>query len=95
MAINGILRELGNGVDGLNFTGYLTIYIKIRCQRMTSRALQGVTNKMDAWAAERGLTFSRSKTVSITFRKRRKRNEKPIEVILKNQIILCKKVPSF
>ena len=53
----------------------------------TSRTLQGVTSKLDAWAAEKGLTFSPSKTVSMTFRKR---NEEPIQIMLRNKIL-----PSF
>ena len=32
---------------------------------------QGVTNKLDAWATGMGLLFSPSKTVSMTFRKRK------------------------
>ena len=40
----------------------LAIYITARSKRVTSRALQGLTNKLDAWAAEKGLTFSPSKT---------------------------------
>ena len=52
---------------------------------MTTRALQRVTNKFDAWAAERGLIFSPSKTVNMTFEKK---HEEPIEIMLKNKIIL-------
>ena len=37
---------------------------------MKNRVLKGVTKKIDAWAAERGLTFFPNKTVSIIFRKR-------------------------
>ena len=58
VAINGILGELGNGVDGSLFAHDLTIYITTRSQRVAFRALQGVTNKLEAWAAERDLTFS-------------------------------------
>ena len=84
VATNGILGELGNGVDGSLFADDLEIYITARSPRMASRALQGVTNKLDAWAAERSLTFSPSKTINMTFRKR---NEEPIEILLKNKII--------
>ena len=59
---------------------------------MLSRALQGVSNKLDAWAAARGLTFSTNKTVSMIFRKK---NEEPIEIMLKTKLYLLKKVPSF
>ena len=69
VAINGILGELGNGVDGSLFADDLTIYNITRSQRGASRALQGVT-KLDVWSAERDLTFSPSKKVSMTFRKR-------------------------
>ena len=48
------------------------------------REWQGMTNKLDAWASERGLTFFPNKTASIIFRKRRKRNEEPLEIVLKN-----------
>ena len=42
VAINGILRELGNGVDGSLFTDDLAFYITTRNQRVTTGALQGV-----------------------------------------------------
>ena len=58
VAINSILLELGNAVDVSLFADDLAIYITIRNQRVATRALQGVTNKLDAWAVERGLTFS-------------------------------------
>ena len=58
MAINGILEELGNGVDRSLFVDHLAIHIT-RSQRVASRALQGVANKLDAWVPDRGLTFSR------------------------------------
>ena len=48
VAINRILGELGNGVDGSLFADDLVIYITTRNQRMAARALQGVTNKLDA-----------------------------------------------
>ena len=64
VAINGIL---GNGVDGSLFADDLAIYITTRNQRVATRALQGVTNKLDAWAAGRGLTSSPSKTVCMAF----------------------------
>ena len=59
---------------------------------MESRALQEMTNKLDAWAADRGLTFSPSKAVSMTFRKR---NEEQIEIMLKNKIISSKETTLF
>ena len=37
-----------------------------------NNALQGVTNKLDAWAAWRGLTFFTSKIVNMVFRKSKK-----------------------
>ena len=45
VAINEILGELGNGVDGSLFADDLAIYIITRSQIVASRALQGVTNK--------------------------------------------------
>ena len=68
----GVQEELGNGVDGSFYADNLAMYITIRNQRVAARALQGVTNKLNAWAAERGLTFSNSKTVSMVFRKKKK-----------------------
>ena len=41
VAINGILEELGNGVDGSLFAYDLAIHIITRNQRMTARTLQG------------------------------------------------------
>ena len=70
VAINGILGRLDNGVDGSVFADDLTIYITRSNQRVASRTLQGVTNKLDAWAAERGLTFSPNKIASMIFRKK-------------------------
>ena len=84
VAINGILGELGNKVDGSLFTHDLAIYITRRYQRVAARTLQGMTNKLDAWAVERNLTFSPNKTVCMIFRKRRERNKKPIEIMLRN-----------
>ena len=46
--INGILGELGNEVNGSLFADDLAIYITTKNQRVTSRALQGVINKLDA-----------------------------------------------
>ena len=82
-------------MDGSLFADDLAMYITTRSKRMASRALQGVTNKLDAWAAEMGLIFSPSKTVSMTFRKRRKRNEEPIEIMLISKLYPLKKAPSF
>ena len=59
---------------------------------MASRALEGVTNRLDAWAVERGLTFSRRKTVSMPFRKR---NKELIEIMLRNEIIPSKESTQF
>ena len=97
MAINGILGEMANVVDESLFTDDLAIYIITRNQRVVSRALQGVTNKLDAWAAERGLTSYTNKIISMIFifMKRRKRNEEPIEIMLKNKIIPLKESTQF
>ena len=56
VAINGLLGELGSGVDESIFADNLTIYITTRNQRVAARTLQGMTNKLDAWATESGLT---------------------------------------
>ena len=45
------------------------------------KELQRATNKLDAWAAERGLNFFTSKMVNMVFRKRRKKNKESIEII--------------
>ena len=92
VAINGILGELGNGVDGPLFAYDLAIYIAARIQRVASRVLQEVPKMFNAWAAERGLTFSTSKTVTMTFKKR---NKEPIEIMLKNKIIPSKESTKF
>ena len=55
--------------------------------KSAARALQDVTNNIDAWAMERELTFSTSKTVNMIFRKRRKRNKEPMEITSRTQII--------
>ena len=70
VAINSIFRELGNEVNGSLFTDDLAIYITTRKQRMAIRDLQTNTNELDAFAAERNISFSFSKTVTKTFRKR-------------------------
>ena len=46
-----LLGELGNGVDGSLFADDLTIYITTKNQRVATRALQGVTNRLEVWAA--------------------------------------------
>ena len=48
MANNGILGELENGVDGSLFAIYTIMYITTKYQRVASRVLQEVTNKLDA-----------------------------------------------
>ena len=80
VAIYGILREQGNGVDGSLFADDLAIYITRK-----QRALQGLTNKLDAWAAEIRLTFSTSNTVNMVIIKR-KRNKEPMKITTRNQI---------
>ena len=76
-------------MDGSFFADDLAIYIITRNQRVAARALQGMTNKLDTWAAERALTFSPNKTVSMLFRKR---NEEPLEIMLRNKIIPSKEI---
>ena len=51
-----------------------------------------MANKLDAWAAERELTFHPNKTISIIFRKR---NEGPIEIMLRNVITPSKESIQF
>ena len=70
VAINGILGELGNGVNGSHFADDLVIYITTRNQKVAARGLQGMTNKLDTWAGGRDLTFPPNKTVSMIFRKK-------------------------
>ena len=65
VAINVILGELGNGIDGSLCAEYLPIYIKTRNQRLATRAQKETTKKLDAWTVERELTFSKNKTVSM------------------------------
>ena len=69
VALKIILAELENGVDGLFFANDLDIHITTRNQRMAIRALQGITNKLNAWAVKRGLTFSTSRTEEREMRK--------------------------
>ena len=45
--------------------------------------------------SQRGLTFSTSKTISMTFRKRKKRNEEPLEIKLRNETIPFKESTQF
>ena len=52
MAINSILEELGDAVDGSLLADDLVIFIT-RNQRVATKALQEVTNKLDAWTVER------------------------------------------
>ena len=74
IAINHILKELGNSVDGSLFANDLAIYITTRTLRVATRALKTTTKKLETWATERGLKFSTSKTTTMIFRKRK--NEK-------------------
>ena len=50
---------------------------------------------MGSRVAERGLTFSPCKTVIMIFKKRRKKNKEPIEIMRKNKIILSKERTQF
>ena len=92
VVINIMLGELGNGVDEPLVVDDLVIYITARYRRVAARALHGVTNKLDAWAAERSLTFSPNKTVSVIFRKK---NEESLETKLRNKIIPSKENTQF
>ena len=92
LIIYSILGELGNWVNGSLFSYDLAIYITTRNQRVAARALQGVSNKLDAWAAERGLTFSPNKTASMVFKKK---NKEPLEIMLRNEIIPSKESTQF
>ena len=74
------------------FADDLPIYMPTRNQKIGARALQGVTNKLDAWAAVVARHFPPNKTVSIIFRKR---NEEPIEIMQRNKIILSKESTNF
>ena len=47
VSINEILGELGNRVDGSLFADDLAIYITTKNQRVATRALQGVTNRLE------------------------------------------------
>ena len=95
VAINDILKELGNGVDGSLFADDLAIYTTTRNLRVATRALQTTTNKLEIWAVERGLKFSTSKTTTMVFRKRKKREEEPMEILLGNQIIPYRESTQF
>ena len=81
--------------DGSFFADDLVIYITQNVGRVASRAMQGVINKLYAWAAKKRLTFFPHKTVSMTFRKRRRRNEEQIEIMLRNKIIPSKESIQF
>ena len=74
------------------FADDLPIYMPTRNQKIGARALQGVTNKLDAWAAVVARHFPPNKTVSIIFRKR---NDEPIEIMLRMKLYSLKKVPIF
>ena len=71
-------------MDESLFADDLAVYITTKNQRVITRTLQRVNKKLDVWAAERGLTFTTSKTVNMIFRKR---NKEPMEITLRNQII--------
>ena len=74
---------------------HLAIYIYYNKKpKGASLALQGIANKLDAWAAERGLTFFTNKTINMVFRKRRKRNMKAMEITLRKKLCLIRKAPS-
>ena len=58
MAINDILRELGNKVNRSLFGDDLVIYFATRNQKVATRALQRATNKLDAWTVEGGVIYT-------------------------------------
>ena len=57
---------------------------------MATRALQGVTNKLNTSAVDRSLTFSTRKSVNMIFKKK---NEEPIKI--RSQIIPYKESTQF
>ena len=54
VAINGILGELGNGVDGLLFSDDLAINITTKTHGVASRALQRVTKQVGCLGSRKG-----------------------------------------
>ena len=68
VAINDILNELGNRVDGSLFADDLAIYTITRNMRVATTALQTMTNKLEKWTTEKGLKFSPNKTTMMIFR---------------------------
>ena len=79
-------------MDGSLFSYDLAIYITTINQRVVARALQGVSNKL---GSGEGLTFSPNKTVSMIFRKRRKSNEEPMEIMLRTENMPSKERTQF
>ena len=77
------------------FADDLAIYIPTKNQKVEIRARQGVAKKLNAWPVERELNFFPSKTVHMVFRIRIKRNEDPLEITIRNQIIPCKEHTQF
>ena len=69
-AVTNILCKICERMTNKKLFWYLTIYITTINNRVASRALQGVTKSLDAWAAERKLIFFPKKTVNIIFKKK-------------------------
>ena len=95
MIIDFILRELGNIVDGLLFTYDLSIYTTKRSVRLTSKMFSWNKQAKLKCRIQKGLLFSSTKTVVIVFRNRRKRNVKPLELMLRNQIYHTERILTF
>ena len=57
VAMNGILGELGNGVDGSLFADGLAIYITTRNQKVATRALKGVNQKAGCMGSGEGVAI--------------------------------------
>ncbi|WP_435316530.1 reverse transcriptase domain-containing protein, partial [Klebsiella pneumoniae] len=85
LAINDIYTSIPEGVEHSLYVDDLVIYVSAKKGNLSDRRLQGGIFSLEKWAKNKGVNFSKSKTVAIKFQ-RRKNNEDPKLYLDENQI---------
>ena len=88
-------RKLGNGVNGSHFADDMPVLHYNKKSENGSQSSTGSDQQTGCMGSGKGLDISPRKTVSMVFRKRRKRNKEPIEIMLRNKIISLKESTHF
>ena len=89
LAINGILANIPNDVEGILYVDDLLIYCQGSYAPSLERRIQNTINKINTWAINHGFTFSAEKTQCIHFHCKRK-FQPPLKLTMNGRIIPCR-----